>query len=730
MQIRDAGHTHQISPMYLLLISYFRHGDDLFQDHSGIFNMKREVHQWTADGERALNTFCHSVLEEMIQQEHSDNGAQQQVANLFGEGTSTDRRRLPPRQVRDGKSSSLTRIPDWLKDDIDPPKSKRQKVTFDAILDAGQPNNRSETCHVSKSNENVFSTHLRQNQARLCALSERPDVDQLLVASISLDTIVKRLKCGSKTRTLCMISGCKKHAQTRCDGLCNAHYNTISTGKSKMPISSGANSATGENAPWSIRTAGSEERARLATLLGPEEKKDAALLGPEEKKESFNSAANLEPPRRLSDVDIRRLIPDARIYVKWSGDGRIYQATVKKLMLQRDEPVVKIHYDGKKKHIFNNIPVSMVHSFIGEDKVPVEGTEHQEESSPEQEGNLDFRQLNHLYPCVLKDDEDICETSCPRLGPAWLVRVVRRKNASGNKADRSFISPSGAIFRSIPELERHFENDPREFGGSLREPAAAPQVKSPGSRSTDDLTAKAPDMKEAAKLPVEARAQSIGHACHESNVAESTDECDEIAAINVDVNTPSPPAKDREENSLSRTRQSSSFSPLKVQNGGFIDRPITYSPITIHSGQLVQHALSETSQSGIVSDHTKSTTCQLPSKAVENSAFSRAPRTLVRPTLTHRLCGDPLSLFCSIRGVGSSKPLASLKRDMAVESGFNAKRPRRKVATAMQGTPATPALPCAEKPDTALSALCHCPACDKANLSIQGKLQLNPFSLH
>ena len=693
-------------------IILFSHGDDLFQDHRGIFNTisDPEVHRWTANGEMALNMFCHGVIEDMIRQEHSESDAQQQAANLFGEGTSTDRRRLPPRQVRDGKRSSLTRTPDWLKDDVDPRSSKRQKVTFDLVPDAGQANDRSEAHNVSKNNGNVFSTHLRMNQARLCALSERPDVDQLLVASISLDTSVKRLKCGPKTRTLCMISGCKKHAQTRCDGLCNAHFNTISTGKSKMPISSGANSATSDNARWSIGTIGSEERARLATLLGPEEKKDVALLGPEETKESFNWAANPEPSRHLSDitpVDTRRLIPDARIYVKWSRDGRIYKATVKKLMLQRDEPVVKIHYDGKKKHIFNNIPVSMVYSFIGEDDVQVEGTEQQEASSREEQGlKLDFRQLNHLYPCVLKEDEDICETPCPQLGPAWLVRVVRRTKVSGNKADRSFISPSGAIFRSIPELERHFENDPHEFEGS---------------GGTEDPTAMTPDMKDrAAKLPTEARAQSIGDPRRESNVAESTDECDEIAAINVNVKVPSPPAKDREDDSSSRTRQSSSFSPVKVHNGGF--RPITYSPITIHSGQRVQHALPETSQSGIGSGQTESTACHLPSNAEENLAFSRAPRTLVRPTLTHRLCGDPLSLFCSIRGVSSSQPLASLKRDMAVDSRFIAKRPRRKVATVVQGKPATQVLPCAEKPDIALSALCHCPACDKANLSIQGKL--------
>ena len=325
-----------------------------------------EVHEWTADGERALNIFCHGVIEEMIRQEHSDNGAQQQASNLFEDGTSADRRRLPSRQARDGKS--LTRIPDWLKDDIDPPSSKCQKVTFDRVLDAEQSYDRSETHyvsnhasnhaskhaskhvskHVSKSNESVFSTHLRLNQARLFALSERPDVDQLLVASISLDTSVKRLKCGSKTRTLCMMSGCKKHAQTRCDGLCNAHYNTISTGNSKMPIISGANSDTSEIARWSIKTAGLEERARLA-----------ALPVSEEKKEPLYSVANPEPSQCRNDVtvvDIRRLTPDARIHVKWSGDGRIYQATVKKLMLQKDEPVVKIHYDGKKKHIFNNIP--------------------------------------------------------------------------------------------------------------------------------------------------------------------------------------------------------------------------------------------------------------------------------------------------------------------------------------------------------------------------------------
>jgi hypothetical protein len=68
---------------------------------------------------------------------------------------------------------------------------------------------------------------------------------------------------------------------------------------------------------------------------------------------------------------ISKLETGSRIYVEWNGDNCLYKATVKKIIPDID--VLKIHYDGKKKHIVDTIPVDMVNSFIeGENKAIME----------------------------------------------------------------------------------------------------------------------------------------------------------------------------------------------------------------------------------------------------------------------------------------------------------------------------------------------------------------------
>jgi hypothetical protein len=58
--------------------------------------------------------------------------------------------------------------------------------------------------------------------------------------------------------------------------------------------------------------------------------------------------------------------------VEWNVDKSLYKATVKKIRHEK----LKIHYDGKKKHIVDTISLDMVHSFIeGENKASIQKQE-------------------------------------------------------------------------------------------------------------------------------------------------------------------------------------------------------------------------------------------------------------------------------------------------------------------------------------------------------------------
>ena len=85
------------------------------------------------------------------------------------------------------------------------------------------PTTKTHVFYSDDEDKSPFQRNFERNQARLDALD----------TGLELDREAKRVKRGVKDRMLCMIKGCEKHAQTRSDGCCNAHFSMI--GKGKIP---------------------------------------------------------------------------------------------------------------------------------------------------------------------------------------------------------------------------------------------------------------------------------------------------------------------------------------------------------------------------------------------------------------------------------------------------------------------------------------------------------------
>ena len=219
----------------------------------------------------------------------------------------------------------------------------------------------------------------------------------------------------------------------------------------------------------------------------------------------------------LKDPSVRdKVEAGSRVYVEYDGDNMLYKATVRKVFVDKDVQIVKIHYDGKKRHIFDNIPLDMVNSLIvGENQttdpppaqagleaqqqqvqtdnqtadppqVKALGFEVQQQQPIESDDDIDdniFTKLPKLYPAVIPSGKTEVEHSCSELGPGWTVRIVARKGAQrdGPRIDRSFLAPSGKKMRSANEVERYHKENPIEFEiqssivGSLK--VEQPQVK-------------------------------------------------------------------------------------------------------------------------------------------------------------------------------------------------------------------------------------------------------------
>ena len=182
-------------------------------------------------------------------------------------------------------------------------------------------------CPVSSDGETVFERHYQRNYTRLQYASDCP---------FQLCPEVKRIDKGQKIRTICMVVGCEKQAQTKCDGCCTAHYRILSSipherNYCKKPVMESA------------------IKDELETPACP-----SVDVG----------GGNAYD---LVEMDLDRLVAGSRIYIEWGGDDTLYKATVKKAMLDRNE-TIKVHYDGKKRHILDTVSLDMVKGFIaGED---------------------------------------------------------------------------------------------------------------------------------------------------------------------------------------------------------------------------------------------------------------------------------------------------------------------------------------------------------------------------
>lgn len=173
----------------------------------------------------------------------------------------------------------------------------------------------------------------------------------------------------------------------------------------------------------------------------------------------------------LSNIEI-----GSRIYVECNDN--LWKATVKKILPDVVSPKLKIHYDGKKKHLIDTVSFDMVNSFIeDENKVFDHHKRAKSERQPRFNGSQEtqsrhcqhvsniFQLLPTLYPAVLPPGENEVLQNCPELGTGWKINLITRKMKSGGtRIDRYFISPTGRKLQGVPEVERYCATSSTEFG--------------------------------------------------------------------------------------------------------------------------------------------------------------------------------------------------------------------------------------------------------------------------
>jgi hypothetical protein len=80
----------------------------------------------------------------------------------------------------------------------------------------------------SSEHTSSFLHHFQSNAVRLAELQNRINGKKdSELSALRLSRDVKRVKVGSKDRVLCMVVDCEKHAQTRCNGCCSAHFRLL-----------------------------------------------------------------------------------------------------------------------------------------------------------------------------------------------------------------------------------------------------------------------------------------------------------------------------------------------------------------------------------------------------------------------------------------------------------------------------------------------------------------------
>ena len=455
---------------------------------------------------------------------------------------------------------------------------------------------------------------------------------------------------------------------------------------------------------------------------------EATSSNPLGKHKASESEDEVRPARDYSILNY--LQAGSRVYVEWDADNELYRATLKKIIPDPKASMAKIHYDGKKRHILDTIPLDMIHSFIEGENQPLK-KQKQAHSEPkvaecttahENDDSLasDFPQLQKLYPGAVPAGESETMQSCPELGSGWQVHVVARKSNSineGPRTDRYFISPSGKKFRSVPEVERYFWQNPIEFD-ALSSGKLAPEL--------------------------------------EDEVLD--EECEEIAKINQDHSLGQPSAKPASCNPLFGKKPSN-------PNDDAVRSFITISPITsVRTDESHQSSL-ETQSGQSLPDEGKAegvnTTAKPEEKlsklsemlqspirnpirnvvkspeevtAVGKSAFSSSIM-VKRPALHHKLYKSSTANRGHFPGMRSMSSAAQFQRNAAparasVGGGVVGRgRPKRKLKPVTrfededspERTPRSSAAPKVARVITeSKSVLCHCAECEKGNLSVQG----------
>lgn len=161
---------------------------------------------------------------------------------------------------------------------------------------------------------------------------------------------------------------------------------------------------------------------------------------------------------------LNKIRKGSRIFVKWGKDGTLYKATVKKVLKDRVEPSIKVHYDGKKSHIVDSVSLDMIDRLISEDETE---SKHENDTCDSEPVNISIKELlRGRYQASLPVGKLEHREQCPELGAGWTVYITARRNQeeqNRTRADRYFISPSGKSCRSITALEQYFLEHPEEF---------------------------------------------------------------------------------------------------------------------------------------------------------------------------------------------------------------------------------------------------------------------------
>ncbi|KAL9189626.1 hypothetical protein ACHAXT_009301 [Thalassiosira profunda] len=298
-----------------------RDGKEKIKDHHGIFFGER--YQFTFGGDRALEEYFLEAGNRIVGDAENSPSSMPDY-NIFAgpPGVGFDQWSGLDFESLDTDAVVNPAV------ELQPPPPTRgamksaEDVTLAELLSEEEPN----------LDKNPFLRYYRRNEARLVEvqyrLSSGIEVEDALV-DMKLNPVAKRVNRGTKHRVLCMVEGCEKHSQTKCDGCCQRCFRVLNT----IPIKQ-----TQEGHVWT----------------------PPGTLG----KRKAREEAKAQPVIPKASISLDQLQAGARIYIEWEADHGLYKATVKKIWAEKGKAMVKLHYDGKKKHIFDSVPFDRVHSFI------------------------------------------------------------------------------------------------------------------------------------------------------------------------------------------------------------------------------------------------------------------------------------------------------------------------------------------------------------------------------